>query len=71
VTAITLSPDLLCYCLKSDAMRSMEPVKPGSMQATAGRFWGEIAVERALKSHSLWLTLTYIGLILLMVRGMA
>ena len=41
------------------------------MQATAGRFGGEIEVERALKSHSLWLTLTYIGLILLMVRGMA
>lgn len=36
-----------------------------------GRLWGEIAVERALKSQSLWLTLTYIGLILLMVRGMA
>lgn len=32
---------------------------------------GKVEVSRALKSHNLWLTVTYVGLILLMARAYA
>ncbi len=31
----------------------------------------EIALTRALRSHQLWLTLTYLGLLVLIGRGLA
>ena len=37
-----------------------------------GRLFGkEILVTRALRSQELWLTLTYLGLLLLMAKGFA
>jgi hypothetical protein len=32
------------------------------------RRWGDLFVTRALRNHNVWLTLTYLGLILLMAR---
>ena len=34
-------------------------------------FWKEHPVTRALRSQELWLTLTYLGLLLLMAKGFA
>jgi len=34
-------------------------------------FWKETPVTRALRSQELWLTLTYLGLLLLMAKGFA
>jgi hypothetical protein len=31
-------------------------------------WWGDRFVTRALRNHNVWLTLTYLGLILLMAR---
>ena len=36
-----------------------------------GKGWGNDLVSRALKSQNLWLSLTYLGLILLMARTYA
>ena len=33
--------------------------------------WKDEPLTRALKSHQLWLTLTYFGLLLLVARGIA
>lgn len=33
--------------------------------------WKELLVTRALRSQELWLTLTYLGLLLLMAKGFA
>ena len=35
------------------------------------RVWKEFFVTRALRSQELWLTLTYLGLLLLMAKGFA
>ncbi len=34
-------------------------------------FWKENTLTRALRSHQLWLTIAYLGLLVLMARGIA
>ncbi len=54
-----------------------DPDEPGAPGATAAppprldEISKEPTVTRALRSHQLWLTLTYFGLLVLMARGFA
>lgn len=46
-------------------------VEPGGVRATRNGWQGGWLVARALRNHNVWLTLTYVGLILLMARTYA
>jgi hypothetical protein len=38
------------------------------LEPTNREWWGDVSVARALRNQNVWLTLTYLGLILLMAR---
>jgi hypothetical protein len=62
--------------LKSRAKSSIETLDRGRIPcaldpATRNPVWKEPPVTRALRSQELWLTLTYLGLLLLMAKGFA
>jgi hypothetical protein len=52
---------------KSKKIR-LKRARDGMTAASARGLWGDDLVSRALKSQKLWLSLTYVGLILLMAR---
>ena len=61
---------MLCYALKLLGFRSKESVSKRTNGSMTGSMMG-VPVTRALKSHSLWLIVGYIGLMLLLARAYA
>jgi hypothetical protein len=55
VTSVTSDAQLVCY----------DSSPGGNVREEGG---GNLSVTRALRNHNVWLTLTYLGLILLMAR---
>jgi hypothetical protein len=60
VTSVTPDAQLVCY--------DSSPGGNVREERTFDERWGDLSVTRALRNHNVWLTLTYLGLILLMAR---